>query len=159
MATPNGLEVFEKSLTKTKIKSMAQQAIERVREDGNPLQVAEAISAMEHFIKEVKADESFKDYVREEVINNQKCFVSKSGAKIELAETGTKFDFSQCNDMVYIDLNIELDFLKIKIEERQKFLKALPESGIQKVEEDGEVVLLYPPSKSSVSSYKITLSR
>ena len=148
-----------KGLSKVKIKEIALIAVNSVLEAGNPLEIAEALSSMELFIKEVKADERFKDYVREE-LQKSKEFVSTSGAKIELAETGTKYDFSKCNDFELYALTANLDTLKIKIEERQKFLKKLPIPGIDILnQETGELVKVYPPSKSSTSSYKVTLSK
>ena len=155
----NVLEVFERKLTKTEIKSMAQNAIDNVKENGNPLQLAETLSAIELFVKEVKADESFKDYVREEVTKNEKCFVSKSGAKIELAETGTKYDFLKCNDEAYTSLLKGIESLTETIKTRETFLKAVPIEGMDIVTIEGEVVKIFPPSKSSTSSYKITLAK
>lgn len=157
--TTTALEIFEIGLKKSDIKSMANSAVESVMEKGNVLVVAEALSVMETFIKEVKADDRFKEYTREETSKYPKGYVSPSGAKIECAETGTKYDYSQCHDPELFSLTTEMEFLKIKIEERQKFLKTVPIQGMKFVDEDGEVFMLYPPSKTSTSSYKVTLSR
>lgn len=157
--TITALEVFEQGLTKTSIHCMAQNAIEAVKEQGNILQVAEGISAMETFIKEVKADEGFKEYAREEISKYPKGYVSNSGAKLELAETGTAYDFSRCNDPVYTQLQNEFQDLKEKMKQRETFLKTINIGGVDIITDGGEVVTVFPPSKSSTSSYKITLSR
>ena len=154
------LEHFEKGLTKTEIKSIANETVLSLLEGGNPLLVAEAISAMETFIKEVKDNPEFKSYVREEAEKYPKGFVSGSGAKIEIAETGTKYDYSQCGDTEWKILDSQIKNLKEAISEREKFLKAIPASGIEQLnKETGEVSTIYPPSKSSTSSYKITLAK
>lgn len=164
-ATITALEVFEQGLTKSAIKSMAQNAIESIKETGNILQVVEAISAMETFIKEVKADESFKEYAREEISKHPKGYTSPSGAKLECAETGSKqYDFSQCNDLEYVFLTKRLEAVSKDVKERENFLKAIPKNGLPQErvdEESGEIIkwTIYPPSKTSISSYKVTLSK
>jgi hypothetical protein len=51
-------------LTKSQITQYSQQAVENILEHGGALRVAEILSTMEHFIKEVRKDERFTDYVR-----------------------------------------------------------------------------------------------
>jgi len=116
------------------------------------------ISVMEAFIKGVRASKEFTDYVRDEVSKNGKDITNPSGAKIELAETGVKYDYSKCGDDVLINLQNQLEAIEIAIDERKQFLKTLPLSGIEIVNED-EVTKVYPPSKQSNSSYKITLCK
>lgn len=159
LSASTALTFFEKGLSKSEIKTMAASAIESVFESGNPLKIAEALSAMELFIKEVKDDKKFKEYVREEAAKTPKGFISNSGAKVELFEAGTTYDFSNCADPVLNELNLAIDIAKVKAEERKTFLKALPLSGMDIITTEGEVVKVYPPAKSSVSSYKITLAK
>lgn len=155
-----GLELFEKGLTKTEIKSMASTAVESVLEQGNALQVGEALSAMESFIKEVKADKRFTEYIREEAAKHPKGFVSNSGAKIECIEAGAKYDYSECGDIDYERMDAEMKGLKERISKREKFLQTIPIEGITQVNEStGEVYKIFPPSKSSTSTYKVTLNK
>jgi hypothetical protein len=148
-----------KGLSKVKIKEVALLAVQSVLEAGNPLEIAEALSSMELFIKEVKSDVRFNDYVREE-LEKSKTFISTSGAKLELAETGTKYDFSLCNDSELLTLLESAEKIKEKIDTRQKFLKNLPIEGVEVLnKETGELEKVYPPSKSSTSGYKVTLSK
>lgn len=151
------IELFEKGLTKTDLKIMSVNAVDNVLEKGNVLQVVEALSAMELFIKEVKEDKRFKDYVREEVAK-EKTFTSKAGAKIEIAETGTKYDFSLCNDVALAELELDLIEIETKVKARKDFLKTIPVSGLEILQHD-ELIKIYPPTKTSTSSYKITLAK
>ena len=154
------LPAITNGLTKTQVKIAAEQSITDLLETGNILQAAEAISAMEAFIKEVKADKRYTEYVREEVEKHGKAFTSPSGSKIELAETGTKYDFSKCNDFLLPRLNQQSEEIDAKIKEREAFLKSIPESGISVIDEEtGESVSVYHPSKTSTSSYKVTLAK
>lgn len=153
------LELFEKGLSKSEIKSMAENAVSHVIETGEVLKAAEGLAAMENFIKEFKASEAFKDYTRTEIEKYGKAFTSSSGAKLELAETGSKYDYSMCNDP---ELEVKMQALETAqndVKERQDFLKNLPLSGVDIVTSDGEVLKIYPPSKTSVSSYKVSLRK
>lgn len=161
MQTENitALELFETGLRKSDLKVMAGNAVDSVLEKGNVLQVAEALSAMELFVKEVKDDSRFKELVRDEACKTPKGFVSNSGAKIELVETGTSYDFSKCNDSELLSLEASLSKVKENLEKRKSFLKTVPLSGLDIITEDGEAIKIYPPSKTSTSSYKITLAK
>lgn len=154
------LSLFDRGLKKSEIFSMAVNAFENVLETGNFLQSAEALSAMENFIKQLKDNDNFKSYIRDEIAKHPGGFVSTSGAKIELAETGVEYDFSNCNDAILIDLEEKALYEKIKVDTRKKFLKNVPLAGLEIVDkESGEVTTIYPPVKTSQSSYKVTLSK
>jgi len=152
------LPTLSNGLTKTQIKIVAQNSVNELLNNGNILEAAEMISVMETFIKEVRASKEFTDYVRDEVSKNGKDITNASGAKIELAETGVKYDYSKCGDDVLISLEKQLELIETDINDRKQFLKTLPLSGIEIVNED-ELTKVYPPSKTSSSSYKITLCK
>lgn len=154
------IKPFDQGLKKSQIEVMASNAVDSVLELGNPLKVAESISAMELFIKTVKDNPRFKEYVREEASKTPKGFVSSSGAKIELAEVGSTYDYSNCGD-AELDM-LDADFKKAEnnLKERKEFLKKIPLSGIDVIVPfSGEVIHIYPPSKSSTSSYKVNLAK
>lgn len=154
------LSIFDKGLTKSDILIMAINALENIRENGNPLQAAEALVSMEAFTKELKSNDDFKAYVREEISKHKGGYISKSGAKIELAETGVDYDFSKCNDNILIDFEEKLLYAKDRVDNRKRFLKTIPLSGLEVVDKDGgEVMTIYPPTKISTSSFKITLAK
>lgn len=152
------LEPFEKGLTKLDIRNIADEIVERVLEEGDPLRAAEGLAALESFIKEVKDDRRFKDYVVEEAGKHKGGFVSNSGAKIECIEAGVKYDYSKCGDPKYLDYLQEVQDAEAQLKEYQKFLRSIPMEGIE-VRRDDELVRIFPPSKSSTSTYKITLSK
>ena len=52
----------------------------------------------------------------------------------------------------------QFEILETAIKERQDFFKTIPLSGIEVLYDD-EIVKLYPPSKSSTSSIKTTISK
>jgi hypothetical protein len=145
-------------LTKNQIKIIAQNSINELMDSGRILEAAEALSIMEKFIEEVRSSKAFTDYVREEVAKNGKEITNSSGAKIELSEAGTKYDFSQSNDPILAQLQAKFEVAKAMLDERKTYLKSIPSTGVEVLIED-ELVKLYPPSKTSSSTYKITLAK
>lgn len=147
------------ALTKAGISALANSAVNSVLETGNPLQVAESLAAMENFIKAVRDNEKFTDYVREEIKKHGKLFTSASGAKLEIAETGTKYNYENTGDAEIPALTESKKEIEKKIKAREDFLKALPDRGLDIVNDaTGEVITLYKPFKTSNSSYKVTLA-
>jgi hypothetical protein len=152
------LPVLTSGLTKTQIKVIAQSSVNELMNNGRILEAAEALTVMENFIKEVRSSKDFTEYVREEVGKNGKDITNPSGAKIELAETGTKYDYSGCNDSALIEVESNLVEIESLISDRKAWLKTIPAEGMEVVIGD-EIVRVYPPTKTSTSSYKITLSK
>jgi hypothetical protein len=70
-----------------------------------------------------------------------------------------KYDYVFCEDDILNDLVISRLALEEQIKERQEFLKHLPSEGIEIISRYGEVKRIYPPSKSSTSSIKCTISK
>jgi hypothetical protein len=129
-------------------------------ENGNALPAAEALSAMESFVKEVKGNKQYIDFVRDEISKHGKAANTASGTKLELAEVGTKYDFSKCEDPKLIELIRKIDALDVELDNRKDFLKTVPLSGLLVTDETtGETYKVYPPSKTSTSSYKVTIAK
>jgi hypothetical protein len=83
----------------------------------------------------------------------------KYNATFQIKEAGTKLDWTVCNDIV---LNELLDLQKATdklIKNRQEYLRTLPAKGVETVDEEtGEVVMLYPPAKSSTTTVSVSLA-
>lgn len=77
-------------------------------------------------------------------------------AAFEVAELGTKYQYSQCNDPLLPELERLAKEANDKLKERQEFLKKIPIEGIEVRHED-ELVTVYPPSKFSTTGIKCTL--
>ena len=151
------LPQLSSGLTKTQIKVIAQSSVNELMNNGRILEAAEALTVMENFIKEVRSSKDFTEYVREEVSKNGKDITNPSGAKIELSEKGI-YDYSGCNDSALIEVESNLVEIEKLISDRKAWLKTIPAKGMEVVIGD-EIVRVYPPTKTSTSSYKITLSK
>ncbi len=78
------------------------------------------------------------------------------GTEFSITEAGTKYDYSKCNDSVYNDLCVSLDYAKEKVKDRETFLKALKAPMTVVDEDSGEIVEIFPPSKTSTTTVKVT---
>jgi hypothetical protein len=153
------LPVITSELSKTQIKAIADQTAQDIINVGmDVIQIADTIAKMELFIKELKGTPEYLDYLILEVSKYGKGMTTSTGTKLELAEVGTKYDFSQCNDPYLVRLESELVILEEKIKNRKDMLKTLSAEGIIVFDEEtGEGDTVYPPSKTSKSSVKTTI--
>lgn len=137
--------------------SFASQVINSVIEgEANPLNVHLQLKAMEDIIEVIKSDIGYKNSVLEYAEKNGKSFEYQN-AKIYIREVGTKYDFSKCGDTIYSELEAQQSTLKDKIKQRADFLKKAPIEGTNTIDENGEVITIYPPSKTSTTSIVVTL--
>jgi len=156
LAQPNEtLPSIREGLTKKQIAKLADQSVSNVLQDGNVFQVAEALAAMEEFVKNVRRDERFVEFLREELTKHRGRLTTNSGARVEICEAGVSYDYSASGEWRELDEQI-----KILCEERksveEKLRKVAP--GRMAVDpETGEVI--EGPVKSSKSTYRITLSK
>jgi hypothetical protein len=107
----------------------------------------------------IPEDKELIEMIREEVTKYGKTFTTPRGVKFELAETGTAYDFSQCNDSELLALEQQAQEATEKVKARKEFLKTVPSKGLEIHDGDGELYTVYPPSKSSKSSYKVSFPK
>ena len=147
--------LVEGGQSKTDISKLASEIINESFDRGNVLELVEKIAATEELIKQIKGDVAFKNYALEKIENG---YTSESGTRIEQCEAGTKYHFEKCNDPVLRNLYTRREVIDDKIKEREAFLKTVPSSGIEILFGD-ELVKVYHPYKTSVTTYKVTLSK
>ena len=146
-------------ISKSQLKIMADMSLQEIFENGRAIEAAEALSVMENFIKELRSNKQFTDYVRDEISKNGKQLETNS-AKLELSETGVKYNFDNCGDVIFEQLSQQLESIEADLKDRKEFLKTVPVSGLSIInEQTGELCTIYPPSKQSTSTYKITLKK
>ena len=153
------LPTITHEVNKTMLKSMASSTLDELMENGRIIEAADMIAKMEFYIKELKSNPEYIDYLRSEVAKYGGRHTTPSGTRIELAEVGVKYDYIFCEDDILNDMVIQREALDERIKERQEFLKRLPAEGIDVITSEGEVKKIFPPSKSSTSSVKCTISK
>ena len=156
----NLLKTIDDNWSKSTIAIKAKTIAEKAVENGTELEIASQIATLETLLKELKGNKELKACIREGIEKYGKSYTDKNGTKLELAETGTSYDYSVCGDNYLTKLNKELEDLTSKIKSRQDFLKTIPLSGLLTIDEEtGEAITLYPPTKTSTSSYKVTIKK
>jgi hypothetical protein len=153
------LPTITHEVNKTMLKSMASNTLGELMENGRIIEAADMIAKMEFFIKELKSNPEYVDYLRSEVAKYGSVHTTPSGTRIELAEVGVKYEYVFCEDDILNDMVIQREALDERIKERQDFLKRIPSEGIDVISEHGEVKRIYPPAKYSTSSVKCTISK
>ena len=154
----NELQISLYDLTKTERREFVTRLVEKLDVgEANPLQVHKQVKCMEDLIKQITANEDYRKHLLDEAGKYGKSF-ELHGAKYQVKEAGTKYDYSQCNDPELWAMQHELDKLTEKVKNRQKFLQLAPSEGIEVLEDQtGEVYRIYPPSKISTTTVSITL--
>lgn len=152
--TISNLSLFE--TTKKERQDFAIQVTNNLMEGlADPLKVHLQVKCMEDIIKQLTSNTVYKDIVLTEAQKYGKSF-EQHNAKFEIKEMGVKYDYSNCGDPVYMELEDKLAILETEIKNRQTLLKAIPESG-QEILIGDELVKVYPPSKSSTTSITVNL--
>jgi len=153
LATTTDLSLFE--TTKSERQDFAQSVVNNLKEGlSDPLKVHLQVKCMEDFIKQITSHPDYKDLTLDEAAKYGKSF-EHYNAKFEVKEMGVKYDYSNCGDPIYNRLAEELAELEKKVKDRQAFLKAV-QPGTELLIED-EVIVLYPPIKTSTTSITVNL--
>lgn len=108
----------------------------------------------------IEPDVELIAYAREQIkLNGDKeKFTSTRGVKFENAETGTSYDFTNCNDPLLVELEQKAKEAAEIVKSRKEFLKTIGTEGLDVLIND-EVVKMFPPVKSSKSSFKVSLPK
>lgn len=120
----------------------------------DPLELAVYFKALEKTMEAVK--DTLSELALKEAEKNGKSFEYK-GAKIELAELATRYDYSQTGDDEWFRYDCEVNAATERRKEREATLKTLKEAAIWVNPDTGEAQTIYPPIKSSKSGIKITI--
>lgn len=142
-------------ITKKGISVQTKSIIDRVK-DGElkALDVKIKCKALEALTKELA--KQLDPMARDEAETYGAKTFDHLGAKVELAETGTAYDYYACQDPVYNQLKVKLAEIQDQIKAREEVLKANKSKWIYVDEETGESFEVLPPVKTSNSSVKIS---
>lgn len=140
------------TLSRDNLPAFIQKAKEEILSgEEKAINVALMLKSVEEIVSSLRSDKDIRDFIVNEIIKYNGKFENDS-AKMEIKETGTRYDYSACNDSQWENLNNQIIILTSKLKDREKFLKALHEEMITS---DGEII--QPPVKSSVTNYTVTL--
>lgn len=169
LTTTSILSLFE--TTKVERQDFVIGVVEAL-DNGNvdPLKIHLQVKCMEDIItqltsmdeKKNKGSIHFAKKYRDHLLTSVQAYGKKSfefqNSKVEIKETGTKYDFSKCEDPILNGLYAKQAEFDLAVKAREAMLKTISEKGmIITDEESGETFTVYPPSKSSTTSVAITL--
>jgi len=149
------LPAISEGLTKRQIANLADTSVERVLEEGNVFQMAEALAAMEEFAKTVRKDERYIQFLRDELAKHSGQTETASGAKIEACEAGVQYNYAQNEKWRAMDGEIKR--LTEERKELEEVLKSIAPGRVGVDLETGEVI--EGALKKSKSTYRITLKK
>lgn len=143
-------------LSKQQNLSLAHAIVDMVENgEANPLTVFLQLKSIEAVCKEAK--EKINQWALQEAERHGTKSFEYMGAKVDIAELGTKYDYSGCGDVIWESINAEIESRKYNIKEREDFLKTLKGSMEIVNPSDGEIYKVVPPVKRSTTGLKITL--
>ena len=152
---PNVLPSIQEGLTKKQIADLADESVSHVLEEGDVFKVAEALAAMEEFVKTVRKDERYIHFLRDELAKHHGRLITTSGAKIEICEAAVSYDYSTNAEWRALEAErFEIERKKKAVEEK---LRILAPGRVAVDPDTGE--MLEGPLKTSKSTYRITLAR
>jgi hypothetical protein len=167
LTTTSILSLFE--TTKEQRTTFVNDIVEKlVNEETNSLKVHLQIKAMEDIINSLTSRDEKKNKNFLAATTYQKLLLEAAekygkkfglfNAEFSIKEVGTKYDFSNCEDLELIELTKQMEEISTKLKAKQDFLKTVPVSGMVITnEETGETYKVYPPAKSSTTSVAVTL--
>jgi hypothetical protein len=149
------LQLFETN--KNQRFSFAEAVIKSIN-DGmvSALDVHYYLKCMADISNQITDHKEYNPLLRAEAEKYGKEFEYKN-SNIKLQEVGTKYDYSKCNDTELDLLSVKAKDIEELLKNRQKFLKLAPLSGIDIIDDNGEVKKVYPPIKTSTSSVVVKL--
>lgn len=157
LTTTSILALFQ--TTKEERQSFTLDLIDKIQSgEADPLKVHLQIKCMEEIIKLLNSNTIYKKTVLEAAEKYGEKSFEFMNSKIEIKEMGAKYNFEGCGDTEWEMLDSTARAAANDLKERETFLKTVPAKGLEIVDKlTGEMVTIYPPSKSSTTSIAVTL--
>ena len=141
--------------TKAEVELFAQKTINMIRDGGaDSINLSIQLKALEETVKKIRA--GIKDIALEEAEKNGKSF-DYGNAKIDVAMAGVKYDYSNCQDLQWNDLDKMEQSIKKDKKERETFLKSIKGQLKLVDKETGSIDTIFAPVKTGTETIKITL--
>jgi hypothetical protein len=134
--------------TKAQRATFVSDVISRIEEgQADPIKIKLQVKKMEELVKSIQDNPRFRELLMDEAVKEGKTF-ERYEAKFEIRSAPAKLDYTACNDADHTRLTASIEELKGRLKERESFLKSMPSCGLDIVTEDGEVLKVFPPTKS-----------
>ena len=126
----------------------------------DPLRAVAKIRFLSDMLAATLKDDRVKDVILNEIDKNGGKEVTAFGVKFTQKETGVSYDFSVCQDPEYSRLATEMETLKAKMKEREKYLMGIPAEGIPMVDQEtGDCYKVIRPLRRASLGYAVTFKK
>lgn len=151
MLMDSEMDILQKS--KKELVELGEMFVTRFDESSkNPLQVLALVTKLKTML------EVMEKGIQEKSMND----LQKEGGKhlafgvdFQIAEVGTKYDYSE--NVKWMQLQEQINELDAKRKDMETFIKSIKSSFTQVDEETGEAIQWHPASKTSTTSIKKTI--
>ena len=126
----------------------------------DPLRAVAKIRFLSDMLAATLKDDRVKDVILSEIDKNGGKEVTAFGVKFSQKEMGVSYDFSVCQDPEYNRLAADMETLKAKMKEREKYLMGIPAEGIPMVDQEtGDCYKVIRPLRRASLGYSVTFKK
>ena len=126
----------------------------------DPLRAVAKIRFLSDMLAAALKDDRVKDVILNEIDKNGGKEVTAFGVKFTQKEMGVSYDYTVCQDPEYNRLATEMETLKAKMKEREKYLMGIPAEGIPMVDQEtGDCYKVIRPLRRASLGYSVTFKK
>ena len=126
----------------------------------NPLKMIIWIKGLMESFNLTLKDDRVKDAILTEIDRNGGKEASAFGVKFQQKEMGVSYDYTVCGDPEYDQLASEMEDLKARMKEREKFLLGIPAEGLPMVDQEtGDCYKIIRPLRRASLGYSVTFKK
>ncbi len=123
----------------------------------DPLQAVAKIRFLSDMLTAALKDDRVKDIILGEIDKNGGKEATAFGVKFTQKEMGVSYDYTVCGDPEYNRLAAEMEDLKARMKDREKFLMGIPAEGLPMVDQEtGDCYKIIRPLRRASLNYSVT---
>ena len=149
------------NLTRTAISDQSNLLIQSIiGGEIDPLRAVAKIRFLSDMLAAALKDDRVKDVILTEIDRNGGKEASAFGVKFQQKEMGVSYDYTVCGDPEYDQLAQEMEDLKARMKEREKFLMGIPAEGLPMVDQEtGDCYKIIRPLRRASLGYSVTFKK
>ena len=149
------------NLTRTAISDQSNLLIQSIiGGEIDPLRAVAKIRFLSDMLAAALKDDRVKDAILTEIDRNGGKEASAFGVKFQQKEMGVSYDYTVCGDPEYDQLAQEMEDLKARMKEREKFLLGIPAEGLPMVDQEtGDCYKIIRPLRRASLGYSVTFKK
>ena len=126
----------------------------------DPLRAVAKIRFLSDMLTAALKDDRVKDIILGEIDKNGGKEATAFGVKFTQKEMGVSYDYTVCGDPEYDRLAAEMEDLKARMKEREKFLMGIPAEGLPMVDQEtGDCYKIIRPLRRASLNYSVTFKK